>query len=162
MRRFLLFLFSMALFGLTVVLMLPVLRSTSVRTARAVAAADSDATAAGCVSQAVYAYRIGSLRLDRRQVAFGEVAEGCPVEVRIRVVNDGNQPLELSVEGLPSCIAFRCEPAHLEPGGEGTLWFRAAADGSMPKGGFSHAVLLVGTGEERPSECSVRLTGRML
>lgn len=34
MRRFLLFLFSMALFGLTVVLMLPVLRSTSVRTAR--------------------------------------------------------------------------------------------------------------------------------
>ena len=154
MRRFLLFLFSMALFGLTVVLMLPVLRSTSVRTARAVAA--------GCVSQAVYAYRIGSLRLDRRQVAFGEVAEGCPVEVRIRVVNDGKQPLELSVEGLPSCIAFRCEPAHLEPGGEGTLWFRAAADGSLPKGGFSHAVLLVGTGEERPSECSVRLTGRML
>ena len=162
MRRFLLFLFSMALFGLTVVLMLPVLRSTSVRTARAVAAADSTATAAGCDTQAVYAYRIGSLRLDRRQVAFGEVAEGCPVEVRIRVVNDGKQPLELSVEGLPSCIAFRCEPAHLEPGGEGTLWFRAAADGSLPKGGFSHAVLLVGTGEERPSECSVRLTGRML
>ena len=157
MRRFLLFLFSMALFGLTVVLMLPVLRSTSVRTARAVAA-----TAAGCDTQAVYAYRIGLLRLDRRQVAFGEVAEGRPVEVRIRVVNDGKQPLELSVEGLPSCIAFRCEPAHLEPGGEGTLWFRAAADGSLPKGGFSHAVLLVGTGEERPSECSVRLTGRML
>ena len=95
-------------------------------------------------------------------MAFGEVAEGCPVEVRIRVVNDGKQPLELSVEGLPSCIAFRCEPAHLEPGGEGTLWFRAAADGSLPKGGFSHAVLLVGTGEKRPSECSVRLTGRML
>lgn len=110
MRRFLLFLFSMALFGLTVVLMLPVLRSTSVRTARAVAAADSAATVAGCDTQAVYAYRIGLLRLDRRQVAFGEVAEGCPVEVRIRVVNDGKQPLELSVEGLPSCIAFRCEP----------------------------------------------------
>ena len=102
------------------------------------------------------------MRFAARRGGFGGVAEGCPVEVRIRVVNDGKQPLELSVEGLPSCIAFRCEPAHLEPGGEGTLWFRAAADGSLPKGGFSHAVLLVGTGEERPSECSVRLTGRML
>lgn len=101
MRRFLLFLFSMALFGLTVVLMLPVLRSTSVRTARAVAAADSAATAAGCDTQAVYAYRIGLLRLDRRQVAFGEVAEGCPVEVRIRVVNDGSSRWSSPLRGCP-------------------------------------------------------------
>ena len=162
MRRFLLFLFSMALFGLTIVLMLPVLHSSSVRTARAVAAADSAAVAAGCDTQAVYAYRIGTLRLDRRQVEFGEVAEGSSAEVWVRVANDGEQPLDLSVEGLPSCIAFHCEPALLEPGGEGVLCFRAEADGSLPKGGFSHAVLLLGTGEERPSECSVRLTGRIL
>lgn len=105
-----------------------------------------------------FAYRMGPLRLMQRQVKFGQVAVGRPSAVRIHVVNGGTRSLALSVMGLPPEVTFRCEPERLAPGQEGDLCFRIDPAETTARGDFSALVLLMGTGEPRPSESSIRLS----
>lgn len=105
-----------------------------------------------------FAYRMGALRLMQRQVKFGRIGVNRPSAVRIRVVNGGTRTLALSVKGLPPEVTFHCEPEQLVPGQEGDLCFRIDPVDTMYKGDFSALVLLMGTGEPRPTECSICLS----
>ncbi len=138
-------------------------RSVRVCTAEAAAGAETVLTLVGTVTPTSdpyphFAHRMGALRLMQRQVKFGKVSAQRPSAVRIHVVNGGTRTLDLAVQGLPPTVTFRCEPAQLAPGEEGDLCFRIDPVDTMAKGDFSALVLLLGTGEPRPTECSIRLS----
>lgn len=138
-------------------------RSVRVCTAEAAANAETVLTLVGTVTPTTdpyphFAHRMGALRLMQRQVKFGKVSAQRPSAVRIHVVNGGTRTLDLAVQGLPPTVTFRCEPAQLAPGEEGDLCFRIDPVDTMARGDFSALVLLLGTGEPRPTECSIRLS----
>lgn len=138
-------------------------RSVRVCTTEAAANAETVLTLVGTVTPTSdpyphFAHRMGALRLMQRQVKFGKVSAQRPSAVRIHVVNGGTRTLDLAVQGLPPTVTFRCEPAQLAPGEEGDLCFRIDPVDTMAKGDFSALVLLLGTGEPRPTECSIRLS----
>ena len=91
-------------------------------------------------------YRMGALKLKRKDVTFEPVNEGTSPQQRIPCANVGTKPLRLSSALLPSFVTFSTEPVEIAPGEEGDIVITVNGDMLPPNALRNFNVVVDGVG----------------
>lgn len=89
-------------------------------------------------------YRMGALKLKRKEVVSEPVKAGTSPQLRIPCANVGTVPLTLSSELLPSFVSFGTEPVEIAPGEEGDIVITVNGDMLPPNAPRSFSVVVDG------------------
>ena len=89
-------------------------------------------------------WRVGALKLKRKEVLFEPVKAGTTPQQRIPCANVGTTPLRLSSELLPAFASFATEPEEIAPGEEGDIVITVNGDMLPPNAPRSFNVLVEG------------------
>ena len=89
-------------------------------------------------------YRMGALKLKRKEVVSEPVKAGTSPQLRIPCANVGTVPLTLSSELLPAFASFATEPREIAPGEEGDIVITINGDMLPPNAPRSFSVVVDG------------------
>lgn len=101
-------------------------------------------------------YRVGALKLKRKEVEFEPVKGGTMPQQRIPCANVGTRPLRLSSELLPAFASFTTEPEEIAPGEEGDIVITINGDMLPPKAPRIFSVVVEGV-EGRISDRTIKV-----
>ena len=101
-------------------------------------------------------YRVGALKLKRKEVEFEPVKGGTMPQQRIPCANVGTRPLRLSSELLPAFASFTTEPEEIAPGEEGDIVITINGD-MLPQKAPSSFNLVVEGVEGRISDRTLKV-----
>lgn len=101
-------------------------------------------------------YRVGALKLKRKEVEFEPVKVGTMQQQRIPCANVGTRPLRLSSELLPAFASFATEPREIAPGEEGDIVITIDGDMLPPKAPRIFSVVVEGV-EGRISDRTIKV-----
>lgn len=109
-------------------------------------------TARPATPTVTYPYSIGTLKLETKKVSYNSVRPDETVGEKIRIRNDGENPLFIKKGRLPNYLTVDIQPESILPGETGEIYILLNAEAAKRKGRIVHTLPLTIEGNEKKGE----------